>query len=439
MGLRFLGPHPLKLMQQSSAIWLAFAWFFCILGGYFVIRPVRETMSVASGQDSLNWLFLGTFIAMMLAIPVYSACVALLARRVLVATVYRFFSLCLLAFWWAFQTESPETRVWIARAFFVWVSVFGLYITTVFWSVLADLFSPEDAKRSFGIVAAGGTVGAIAGSVAASQLAHHWSTHHLMLIPAILLEVGLWFASGLERTIAFAGGDRLSSIQDDGAPTGGSVADGLMHVVRAPYLRWVCLSLFLGQLCATQIYLQQAGIVGASIPSESGRTKLFADMNLGVQLLTLLLQTGVTGLLLRKMGLSLVLAITPLAYTIAFALLGFSPSLAVFVVADIVRRGIAYGIAVPAREVLFTVLSREDKYKSKGLIDTVILRGGDALSSQLLAAAKAMFISPSSLQCLMLPIGAIWLAVSVRLGAWHEVLARPLVSNPPTSSPPTSE
>ncbi len=167
---------------------------FLILGGYFVIRPVRETMGVASGSDSLNLLFLGTFIAMSLAIPVYSALVAKLPRATVVNVVYRFFAINLIGFWYLLQLESPEVRLWVARAFFIWVSVYNLYAVSVFWSVMTDIIDAEHAKRTFGQIAAGGTIGAIAGSVAASELSERVATHSLLLIPAVTLELGLWLA-----------------------------------------------------------------------------------------------------------------------------------------------------------------------------------------------------------------------------------------------------
>ena len=418
---------------HRDLVWPAFAWFFCILCGYYIIRPVRETMGVALGKDSLNWLFLATFVAMLFAVPIYSACVARLPRKRLIAVVYHFFALTLLAFYWLFQTESVEMRKWVASGFFIWVGVFSLYATSVFWSVLADVFSSPHAKRAFGFIAAGGTLGAIVGSLVASFLSQRLATHTLLLLPVVLLEVGLGFAAYLQRRAVFyatsnSEGENSAQKEQVGAPTGGGVVDGVVHVARSPYLLAICLSLFLGQLCGTQIYMQQAAIVGEAIPDEAGRTKLFADMNLGVQILTLVLQTSVAGLLTRKLGLSIALAATPIAYTFAFATLGVSPSLAVFVIADVIRRGLTYGVMVPAREILFTVLSRDDKYKSKGFIDTVILRGGDAMSSQLLAGANFLLAAPGIIQIIMVVIGGLWAAISLKLASWQ----RTLVANTPS-------
>jgi AAA family ATP:ADP antiporter len=417
-----------KAKPEPALIAIAFAWFFCILCSYYVIRPIRETMGVASGSATLNWLFLTTFVVMLVAVPIYAACVARLRRNVLVGTVYRFFIINLLLFWWSLQSVTPEQKIWVGRAFFVWVSVFGLYATSVFWSVLTDLFGSTSAKQSFGFVAAGGTVGAITGSLVASFLSKQTEIYNLLLVPVVMLEIGLWFASWLQKRAALSisperkvAGEAKEVVV--GEATGGGIVDGVSSLLRSPYLRWICLALFLGQLCGTYLYIQQSAIVGAAIPDEAGRTKLFANMNLGVQLLTLGLQATVVGLLTRKAGLFLALSLTPLVYLGSFTALCLSPTLAVFVVADIVCRGFTYGVAVPTREVLFTVVTREEKYKSKGFIDTVILRGGDAISSQLIAGIKQLFSSSIVVQLAAIPVALLWIVVSLRLAAWQRILA----------------
>ncbi len=400
----------------------SFLWFFLILGGYFVIRPVRETMGVASGSDSLNMLFLGTFIVMTLAIPVYSALVARLSRSAVLKVVYRGFAIQLVVFWYLLQIESPEIRLWVARAFFIWVSVFNLYAVSVFWSVMADLIDQQHAKRMFGQIASGGTLGAIVGSFAASELAPYLATHHLLLIPAVTLELGLWLVASIERTVAKQSQNQLplestaghtgqapaadhSAASDGDEPSiGGGIWNGVWQVAKSPYLRLICVLLLLAQLCATYFYIQQIEIVGKHLETEASRTQFFARVNLASQVLTLGLQSSTVFWLYRRFGLHLGLAAVPAAYVVSFITLGLYPQLSVVAISDVIRRGLTYGVAAPAREVLFTVVSREDKYKSKGFIDTVIVRGGDSISSQLLTLAKKVFASNWSLQLLMIPM-----------------------------------
>lgn len=429
---------------------LSFLWFFLILGGYFVIRPVRETMGVASGSDSLNLLFLGTFVAMSLAIPVYSALVAKLPRTTVVNVVYRFFAINLLVFWYLLQYESLAPRLWVARAFFIWVSVYNLYAVSVFWSVMTDIIDAQHAKRTFGQIAAGGTLGAIVGSVTASELSTWVETHSLLLIPAATLEVGLWLARWLQRVAAQPQvmqrdgamparkqiseheprqlNDQPAPAQQESEQIGGSIWHGVRMVAVSPYLRSICGLLFLGQLCATYFYIQQIEIVGIHLEGEASRTQFFARVNLASQILTLILQSSTVLWLYRRLGLHVGLTAVPIAYVASFVALGLYPSLMAFAISDVVRRGLTYGVAVPAREVLFTVVSREDKYKSKGFIDTVIVRGGDSISSQLLQWAKKFLASNLSLQLLMIPValGCTWIAL--RLATMQNQLAQTSVS-----------
>ncbi len=273
--------------ERRAMIW-ATAWFFLILLGYFIIRPVRETMGTIGGTRELQGLFLASFVAMLVAVPFYSALVARLPRRWLVRVVYHFFAACLVGFWLLMHVDSPQVQTWTARTVFVWVSVFALFATSVFWSVLTDLFTSRQAKRLFGLIAAGGTAGAITGSLLTSQLAIHLSTGTLMLLPVGMIEAGLWCAWRLERqagAIRKIAPDPSDGTDDSDNPTGGGVWSGITHVMKSPYLASICLFLFFVQACGTQLYFEQAEIVSAAIPEEESRTSLFAYVDLGTQIL----------------------------------------------------------------------------------------------------------------------------------------------------------
>ena len=226
--------------EERLAVAWATAWFFLILLGYFLIRPVRETMGTIGGTRHLQGLFLASFVAMLVAVPCYSALVARLPRRWLVRVVYHFFATCLVGFWLLMQVDSPQVQTWTARTIFVWISVFGLFSTSVFWSVLTDLLSSSQAKRLFGLIAAGGTAGAITGSLLTSQLASQLSTGTLMLLPVAIIEAGLWCAWRLERqspSIHQIAPDPSPGARDGSDdPTGGSVWSGITHVMKSPYL-----------------------------------------------------------------------------------------------------------------------------------------------------------------------------------------------------------
>lgn len=403
----------------------ATAWFFLILLGYFIIRPVRETMGTIGGTRDLQALFLASFGAMLLAVPVYSALVARLPRRWLVRVVFHFFASCLVGFWALMQVDSPQVQTWTARIIFVWVSIFGLFATSVFWSVLTDLFTSSQAKRLFGLIAAGGTAGAITGSFLTSQLATHLSTGSLMLLPVGIIEAGLWCAWRLERQSGSI--RRIATDQDRAAsgddPTGGGVWSGITHVMRSPYLASICLFLFFVQACGTQLYFEQAEIVKAAIPQKESRTSLFAYVDLGTQVLTLVVQVFLSGVILRRLGVGSALILLPIVYGLGFAALAMNPTLTVMVVTAIAARASGYGIGVPAREVLFTVVSREDKYKSKSFIDTVVLRGGDAVSGQVFGWIRGLGYGLTTMNLLVLPIVGAWACVAWQLGKQQRRLA----------------
>ncbi|TWU38507.1 NTP/NDP exchange transporter [Novipirellula artificiosorum] len=422
--------------REFACVGWAFAWFFFVLLSYFAIRPIRETMGIEGGTQQLPHLFLITFLAMLVTVPIYSLLVIRLPRRWLVRVVYHFFAICLLVFWALLQVKSSLVSVWTARVIFVWVNVFALFATSVFWSVLADLFTSEQAKRLFGLIAAGGTAGAIAGSLFTALLARQFSTSTLLLVPAVLLEVGLVCAWKLELNSAKLHSTKTNtgsvpspptiqsaSVATSDSPTGGGLWTGIVQVVQSPYLASICLFLFFVQLLGTQLYLQQANIVNQAIESTADRIRLFASLDLGVQLLTLLVQTVLTGAVLRRFGISVALAILPIVYGIGFMVLANTQSLDALVMLVIATRASGYGITVPAREVLFTVVNREQKYKSKNFIDTVVLRGGDAIAAQVFRGLQAIGVSMTALNWYALPVTAIWFVGAWRLGQRQERLA----------------
>ncbi len=406
-------------IDERLAVFWATTWFFFILLGYLIVRPVRETMGSIGGTKQLQGLMLITFVAMLVAVPVYSFLVARLPRRWLVRVVYHFFAACLLAFFLLMRVESEPVQVWTARVFFVWVNVFSLFATSVFWSVLADLFDSNQGKRLFGLVAAGGTTGAITGSLVTSQLAGVLSTGELLLIPVVMIEAGLLCAWRLEKQTSLSTKHSTAKQVEADRPTGGGVMSGIKQVLRSPYLATICLFLFFVQSCGTQLYFEQAEIVATAFESKEERTQTFAYLDLGAQVLTLLFQLLLSGFVLRRLGVSVALVILPIVYGLGFASLAVSPTLSMLFVVIIATRATGYGITVPAREVLFTVVSREEKYKSKNFIDTVVLRGGDAISGQIFGSLRGLGLSLPTLNLCAIPVTGIWALVAWRLGIYQ--------------------
>jgi len=413
--------------RERPAVFCAFAWFFCVLGSYSMVRPVRETMGTLVGREELKWLFLAGFLAVCALVPLYALVVRLVSRRSIARVVFHGFACSAIVFFLTLRTFSASEHLWIARVLFVWISVFGIFSTSVFWSVLADLFNSEQGKRLFGVVASGGTVGAIVGALVTSQLADRFDASWIMLVPAILLECGLVFARRLEiharcwRSNKGIGENEKEV--DHSHSKDGAFFSGVVHVLRSSYLLRLSAFLMLVQAFGTLLYTEQASIVKGGISEEEARIQFFAYVDLGSQSLTLLLQLAVSGWLMKRLGIASALLVLPLIYFFSLLCLSVSPQLMVLAVVMVATRSFAYGVTVPAREVLFTVVSPEDKYKAKSFIDTVVVRGGDTISMQFIGLLQGAGMSLVAMKIAALPIALAWGGLAWNLGRKQAVLA----------------
>lgn len=377
----------LEPTERPAVLW-AFGYFFCLLSAYYILRPVRDAMGIAAGIENLQWLFSATFIAMLLTVPLYGWATQRFSRHRLLPIVYGFFILKLLIFYLLFLSDIAPS--WTARAFFVWLSVFNLFVVSVFWSFMADLFRQSQAKRLFGLIAAGGSAGAIAGPGLTALLAVSLGMANLLLLSALLLAVAIVCIHQLVRWAGREHVNQASAEQAQDVPLGGSVLEGFRLLVQSRYLLGIGFYILLYTSLATFLYFEQAHIVKATFTTTAERTQWFALVDLVVNVLTILTQLFITSRLANRFGLSLTLALVPVLMAIGFIALGASPVLLVLTAFQIIRRAGNYAIAKPAREMLFTVLSREEKYKAKNVLDTVVYRGGDALSGWLFAGLMAL-------------------------------------------------
>jgi len=395
--------------QEVRVTLLAFAWFFCLLGGYYLLRPLRDALGLAGGAQELQWLFSATFVAMLLLVPLFGALVTRLPPRRFVPWAYRFFTASLLVF--CLLIASDARGVWAGRVFFVWISVFNLFVVSIFWSVLADCFSNEQGRRLFGFIAAGGTAGTLAGPALAAMLVTAIGPLALTLAAAALLEAALQCFLRLypRRQGPAAGG---ATAVGSHRALGGGVLAGLGLVARSPYLLGLCGYLMLHTTASTFLYFEQGRIVAGAFADTVSRTRFFALVDLGVSVLTLVLQIFVTGRLLQRRGLGMALVLLPAASALAFAGVAAWPGLVVLAGAQALRRAVDYAIARPAREVLFTVVSREEKYKAKNAIETLVYRGGDALGGWIAAGLGALGIGFVGLAALALPLAGLWAMLS---------------------------
>jgi AAA family ATP:ADP antiporter len=398
--------------ERAAALW-SFAYFFTLLAGYYVLRPLRDQMGIAGGIKSLPWLFTATFVTLLAAQPLYGALVAKLPRARFIPIVLHFF-VANLALFWLLLTLDIETVI-VARVFFVWVSVFNLFAVAVFWSFMADIFTSEQGKRLFGFIGAGGTAGGLLGPIITIGLSVPLGPTNLLIAAVVLLELAVFCVYRLERSANARQGPR-----PDEHRIGGGAFAALPELMRSPYLLGVGAWVSLLSFGATILYLAQANIVAATIHGAGEQTRIFASIDLWVGLLTLATQVFATGRLLKRFGTGATAAALPAVYIAGFAALALAPTLIVVVVVQVAQRWMNFAIANPARQVFFTVVRREEKYKAKNLIDVVIYRGSDALYAWVFDSLQAIGLKLGAIALCALPVVGGWLLLSTALGRAQE-------------------
>ena len=407
---------------EIRALGLGFTYYFLILSAYYVIRPIRDDFGAAGGIENLPWMFTGTLVTMLIANALFAALVARFSRRRFIPIAYRFFIANLLIFLVLLMTISRGNQVWVGRAFFVWTSVFNLFVVSVFWAFMVDVFSTEQGKRLFGFISIGGTLGAIVGAAITASLVRKLGTLNLLLISAALLELSAQCVRFFPNT--FAGpGPSITKKAAEESPVGGRIWAGIVHNARSPYLLGICAYMLLYAITSTLLYFQQVGIAASAFTDRSARTAFFAQIDLLVNVLTVLVQAFLTGRLLKWFGVGVTLAILPALSVVGFTTMGVVPTLALLVVFLTLRRAGNFAIARPARETLFTVVSREDKYKAKNFIDTVIYRAGDQIGAWSSPALAWLGLGLTGVSFVAAPIAAIWLFVSLWLGRRQSAMA----------------
>jgi AAA family ATP:ADP antiporter len=394
--------------EISAALWAA-AYFFFVLCGYYLLRPIRDNMGIAGGVRNLPWLFTGTLLAMLVLSPLFSSLVARLPRRRFIALSYRLSMLCLVIFFMLFRSLPEDSLIVAGRAFYIWTSVFNLFVVSVFWGFAADTFRPEQGRRLFGFLGVGGTLGAICGSAIVSLVADRIDPAWLMLLAVLLLEVAVQCSRKAGRV--------AREHEPPKQTIGGGALAGISHVVRSPYLLGICSYILLYTILATFLYFQQASIVESVLTDSGARTALFAKIDLAVNILTILTQIFLTGRIIRLLGVGLTLALLPLICVIGFTSIGLVPTLTAIILFQVVRRSGNYALARPAREVLFTVLPREDKYKAKNFIDTFVYRGGDQIGAWSWALLGWAGIGIAWVSIVAVPLACLWVAVAIWLGS----------------------
>jgi AAA family ATP:ADP antiporter len=398
---------------ELPAVLCSFLFFFCVLAAYYTIRPVREEMAVRVGREWLQTLFVIVLVVMLAAVPLFGWVVSRLEKRRIVPVVYLFFIACLGAFWLLLTVRGAG--VLMAGAFFVWVSVFNLFAVSLFWSVMADTHTSDQARRLYGLIAAGGSVGAISGPLITQSLVHALGPANLLLVSAAFLTAAILAVRAMRDATQSAGGG--AGVQQEQRLAGGGLLAGARRVWQSPYLLRIALWVLIANLIGTYFYFEQTRIVGEAYASPADRVQLFARMDLAVNTLTVLAQLLITGAFLSRLGVGLTAAIMPATAIAGLAALAAAPSVGVIAAVMIMERAVGFAFANPALRTLYTVVPAEDKYKAQNFIDTVVFRAGDAASGWLFGpVAKAAGIGLSALVVLTLPLAATWLALSIALG-----------------------
>ncbi|MGU3544115.1 NTP/NDP exchange transporter [Methylobacterium sp. A52T] len=408
---------------EGRALAWSWAYIFSILAAYYVLRPIRDQMGVAGGIENLPWLFTATLVGMLALNLPFAYLVKRMPRARFVPITYRFFAANILAFALTLYLAPAEWGVWIGRVFFVWLSIFNLFVVSIFWATIVDVFSNAQGKRLFGFIAAGATLGAIAGSATTAILAKNVPTWGLMLCAVVLLEVAVFCMRGLAAlsTQLHEVPGRNGGPEDGQDRTiGGSVLAGITRTLASPYLLNISLFLLLFSVTSTFLYFEQAGIAKRSFPDRGAQTAFFASVDLAVNVLTLGIQLFLTGRIVNHIGVALTLAILPAFSILGFAALALWPTIGVIVAFQVLRRAGNFAIARPVREVLFTVVPREDRYKAKSFIDTVVYRLGDQVGAWSFTGIQGMGLGSASVAGAAIPLSMAWLVNSVWLGRAQE-------------------
>ena len=403
---------------ERAGLGWSFVYFFCVLAAYYIVRPVRDEMGVVAGKDGLERIFIYVFLVMLAAVPVFGKIVASFPRRLVVPVIYIFFILNLIAFRMALGLGESKL---LAQTFFVWASVFNLFTISLFWIVMSEHWDSTQAKRLYGVIAAGGSIGGIAGPFIAQGLVPVIGPDNLLLVSAAFLALALVAALQVRASFSGRGDAEVAPPREE------SLFKGAIQVWRSPYLFQIALAILVANVVSTFFYLEQAGIVGAAITDRAARVQLFARMDLSVSLLTILIQVMATSIVLRRYGIGIAAGLLPLTAIVGFVALAVAPVLWVIVAVVVAERAVTFAIASPAMRVLYTLVDEDEKYRAQNFIDTVVFRGGDAVSGSLFnLMTRQLGLATAGVSIVSIPLALILLAICLALGRRHAARAAQL-------------
>lgn len=408
--------------SQLRPACFAALYIFCILTGYYVIKPLRDDVGLLLGTDFQTKLFVGTLIAMTVVNPIFGYLMNRFSRLTFIRLTYRFFALNILGFIVIFKYlvstgQMPETgkavevaglAFGVGVAFFIWVSVFNLFATSIFWAFLADLYNSRDSKKLFGFVGAGGTLGQLVGSFLTKTLVDDIGPTNLLFLSVISLEMAVFAMNRLAENY-----EEPERSPEEEKP---NALSGVSDILKSPYLLGICLYLLIYSFTSSFLWFQKQYIVAETLTSRVDRVDFYSTVNLITSSLTLTIQLFLTGRLLPLIGLTAGLSLVPVVTTIGFLVLGFNKGLYILAAVEICRYTCNYGVSRPSREILYTVVSRREKYLSKSFIDTFVYRAGDTIASGAVEAIRAFTASLQAISLVAVPFGLAFIGVAIGLG-----------------------
>lgn len=423
--------------EEVGPVLIAALFFFFVLTALMLLRPARDALGMERGIESIRWLFIGTAVVTLAVNPLFGWLVSRLRRLQFIGVTYGFFVLSLVGFWALLMFAPGAVGQASGQVFYVWFSVFNLFVTMVFWALLADRFTSDQGKRFFALISVGGTLGAIFGPWLTSQLAQPFGTANLLLVAGgflLLAVAAAWLLVRVAPDRTGSDAPVAARFASEAERIGGSAWAGVRAVFRSRYLTGIAGYILLMTVLATFIYFTRLQMVAAASDSMDARAAILGNIDMWTQVAVLVLQLTLTGKIVQRFGLGAALAILPLATALGFIGLAIYGSFVVLVLLEATNRAVQRGITRPAREALFTVVGREEKYKAKAFVDTFMYRTGDVIGAQTEGVLGRVGLAMGGLVSVVVPLALVWAA----LGIWLGRAQASLVTLPPVSATPAS-
>ena len=410
-----------------AAAW-SFVYFFCVLSSYYIIRPIREEMAVGGGPNTIPLLFVGTFVVTIIGTSIFGWVASRFPRRTFLPWVYLFFIVNMLIFWVVFSgaRDAEQDYVWLGRVFFVWVSVFNLFVVSVFWSFMADIYTREQGRRMFGVITSGGSIGALAGGVVTSSLVTIIGFEDLPAISAAILLFSIICIGRLKKWVHRRHEDEIEETVESQKPLGGNPFAGITHLFSSNYFLAISLMSIVASLLGTALYMFRAELIETAILDPDVRIQFFSNMNVASNVLATVSQMFIVKQVVTRFGIGRALFLFPLASIIGFAILALDPTLMAVAVLDVVRRGLGFGFAKPSTDMLYSVVTPEEKYKTKNAIDTAIYRGGDVVGTWTIRLLSVIGLGIAGIAIVMVPVAMGSAVVALWLGREYKRKAKAL-------------